>query len=165
MKKSFFACLFALIIAVLGLTACESEASHVSFNISKEADNFNVTRRLTVINSRSDKRILQMVGKMSIEDVTDGIAVLIELDRDKHIYQKHYIYLNDWTMYTVEDVSGVGVSRYAYEMEFMPQSIVPVKITANELKEDAREWAVYDTEEEKRRGESNGTSWRTRSGI
>lgn len=147
LAKIVCACLALFVMSVAMLTGCDSEASHVSYNISKEADNFNVTRRLTVINSRSDKCILQMVGKMSIEDVTDGIAVLIELDRDKHIYQKHYIYLNDWTMYTVEDVSGVGVSRYAYEMEFMPQSIVPVKITANELKEDAREWAVYDTEE------------------
>ena len=39
-------------------------------------------------------------------------------------------------MYTVEDVSGVGVSKYAYEMEFMPQSVIPVRVTADELKQD-----------------------------
>ena len=39
-------------------------------------------------------------------------------------------------MYTVEDVSGVNVSRYAYEIEFMPQMIVPIKVTAEELKQD-----------------------------
>jgi len=150
MKKKIFAWFItvaAIAVIVLSLSGC-TEADKVSMNVSKEADNFNVTRRLTVINSRSDKCILQMTGKMSIEDVTDGIAVLVELDRDEGKYQKHYIYLNDWTMYTVEDVSGVGVSRYAYEMEFMPQSIVPVRITANELKEDAREWVAYDLDEE-----------------
>lgn len=155
MKKKIFAWFItvaAIAVIILSLSGC-TEADKVSMNVSKEADNFNVTRRLTVINSRSDKCILQMTGKMSIEDVTDGIAVLVELDRDKGIYQKHYIYLNDWTMYTVEDVSGVGVSRYAYEIEFMPQSIAPVRITANELKEDVREWATYNLDEEEEEDE------------
>lgn len=148
MKKIFTFIITAVAIAVivLSLTGCR-EANRVSYNISKEADNFNVTRRLTVINSRSDKCVLQMTGKMSIEDVTDGIAVLVELDREKGIYQKHYIYLNEWTMYTVEDVSGVGVSKYAYELEFMPQTLVPVRLTANEIKQDLGEFAKDLVEE------------------
>lgn len=128
-----------LIISVVlacALCACGSQAGIVSRNVSKEADNFNVTRRLTVINSRSDKVVLSMVGKISIEDVTDGIAVLVEIDHAKKIYQKHYVYLNEWTMYTVEDVSGVEVSPYIYEMEFMPEQIVPVKITAHEMAQE-----------------------------
>lgn len=129
------------IAIVVALSGCEQrEATVVSRNVSKQADNFNVTRRLTVINTRSDKCILQMTGKMSIEDQKDGIAVLVEVDREKNIYQKHYIYMNKNTMYTVEDVSGVSVSRYAYEMEFMPQTLIPVKITADELKQDIGEW-------------------------
>lgn len=127
--------LAVLLITLLTLTGCR-EATRVSWNVSKEADNFNVVRRVTVINTRTDKCILQMVGKISIEDVTDGIAVLVEINKEKGIYQKHYIYLNDWTMYTVEDVSGVSVSPYAYEIEFMPQTLSPVKLTANELVED-----------------------------
>lgn len=140
----------ALVVAVsVSLSGCdEREAQIVSRNVSKQADNFNVTRRLTVINTRSDKCILQMTGKMSIEDQADGIAVLVEVDREKNIYQKHYIYMNKNTMYTVEDVSGVSVSRYAYEMEFMPQTLIPVKITADELKQDISEWADREAEDE-----------------
>ena len=126
----------AALMAVVLLTGCNSEAYKVSHNVSKEADNFNVTRRVTVINTRTDKVLLQMTGKISIQDVSNGMAIIVEIDRDRGIYQKHYVYLNENTMYTVEDVTGVSVSRYAYEMEFMPQSIVPVKITANELKQD-----------------------------
>lgn len=136
MRKLFR--ILAVAIAVMVLAGCR-EATRVSYNVSKQADNFNVVRRLTVINTRSDKCILQMVGKMSIEDQRDGIAVLIEIDREKGIYQKHYIYMNEWTMYTVEDVSGVNVSRYAYEMEFMPQSLIPVKITTTEQDQDKQD--------------------------
>lgn len=143
--------LIVLAIMAAGLTACR-EADRVSYNVSKEADNFNVVRRLTVINTRTDKCILQMTGKMSLKEDTDGIAVLVELDRDKGIYQKHFIWMNDWTMYTCEDISGTNISKYAYEMEFMPQAIVPVKITANELKQDAESYGSpiedFDTETE-----------------
>ena len=137
MKKIIIIC--ALLIALL-LSGCR-ESTRVSYNVSKEADNFNVVRRLTVINTRSDKCVLQMTGRISIKEVSGGIAVLVELDRDKSIYQKHYIWMNEWTMYTLEDLNGVGVDKYAYELEFMPKMLMPVKITANEIKENGDAFA------------------------
>lgn len=127
-----------VLLAIFAVTAsgCR-ESNRVSYNISKQADNFNVTRRLTVFNMRTDKCIMQMTGKMSIQNEGDNeISVIVEVDRKKNIYQKHLIYLNEWTMYTVEDVTGAEVSRYAYEVEFMPQSLKPIRITADELGED-----------------------------
>lgn len=143
MKKKITVIVAMMLVAMLFGGCVESEATRVSYNVSKQADNFNVVRRLTVINTRTDKCILQMTGKISIEDVTDGIAVLVEVDRSKGIYQKHYVYLNENTMYTVEDVTGVSVSRYAYEMEFMPQTLAPVKITTDELSQDIAD--VYES--------------------
>ena len=143
MKKNKLVAMIMTASLAFALTGCR-EASRVSYNISKEADSFNVVRRLTVINTRSDKCILQMTGKMSIQDVENGIAVIVELDRANNIYQKHYVYLNKNTMYTVEDVSGVGVSRYAYELEFMPQMLAPVKITGHEAVQDVAEWESED---------------------
>lgn len=140
--KKLVAIIVALVIlgvVAVSMTGCVDQATIVSQNVSKEADNFNVTRRLTVINTRTDKCLLQMTGKISIEDVTDGIAVLVEVDRAKGIYQKHWVYLNENTMYTVEDLNGVSVSKYAYELEFMPQQLVPVRITANELSQDVEQ--------------------------
>lgn len=140
--KKFLVTIAVIIACSTVITGCR-EAERVSYNVSKQADNFNVVRRLTVINTRSDKCILQMTGKMSIQDVTNGIAVIVELDRKKGLYQKHYVYLNDQTMYTVEDVSGTRASRYAYELEFMPQTLVPVRITADEIVQDADDFISY----------------------
>jgi hypothetical protein len=139
MMKKLFAMVAVVMMLMVSMTGCVDEATVVSRNVSKEADNFNVVRRLTVINTRTDKCLLQMTGKISIEDVTDGIAVLVEVDRDKGIYQKHWVYLNENTMYTVEDLNGVSVSKYAYELEFMPQELVPVRITTNELSQDVEQ--------------------------
>lgn len=139
--------IFLIFILVFMLCGCR-ESNRVSRNISKEADNFNVTRRLTVFNMRTDKCIMQMSGKFSIQNEGNNeIAIIVELDRKKGIYQKHFIYLNEWTAYTVEDLNGTAVSRYAYELEFMPQMLVPVKITANEIAEDTYSYMEEETED------------------
>lgn len=135
MKKRVFS-LLVVFMLILTITGCR-QSDYVSRNISKNADNFNVTRRLTVMNMRTDKILLCMIGKMSIQNEGNNeLAVLVEIDHNKSLYQKHLIYLNEWTMYTVEDISGVEVSRYDYEIEFMPASIIPIKVTADELKEE-----------------------------
>lgn len=142
-----FILVFAVIVAI-ALSGCGvRESDRVSYNISKQADNFNVTRRLTVFNMRTDKCIMQMTGKMSIQNEGNNeISVIVEVDRKRNIYQKHLIYLNEWTMYTVEDVSGANVSKYAYEVEFMPQTLRPIRITADELDQDIEQ--IYNNDEE-----------------
>lgn len=64
--KKFFAIIVMLVVlgvVAVSMTGCGNEATVVSRNVSKEADNFNVMRRLTVINTRTDKCLLQMTGK------------------------------------------------------------------------------------------------------
>ena len=36
-------------------------------------------------------------------------------------YKKHYVYLNEYTMYVVEDLSGSDVTPYHYEINVLPQ--------------------------------------------
>lgn len=145
MKRNFSIILFIIITVII--TGCGiRQSERVSYNISKQADNFNVTRRLTVFNMRTDKCIMQMTGKMSIENEGNNeISVIVEVNRKRNIYQKHLIYLNEWTMYTVEDVTGAQVSRYAYEVEFMPAALKPIRITTDELGEDIEQ--IYNEDE------------------
>ena len=135
MKK--LALVLALILCLTCLSGClfERESTIVSRNVSKEADNFNVTRRLTVFNIRTDTVLMQMTGNFALQNnSTKELCVIVEIE--KGVYQKHFVYLNDYTMYTVEDLNGTKVSPYRYELEFLPQKLVPVKITMNEVAED-----------------------------
>ena len=134
MKRSRFFVFFVAIVLMVMLAGC-NEAERVSHNVGKEADNFNVTRRITVFNIRTDTVLMQMTGKMSLQNNSSNeLVVLVEVE--KGVYQKHFIYLNEYTMYTVEDLNGTAVSPYSYELEFLPQTLLPVKITANEIAED-----------------------------
>lgn len=119
------------IIAALGLSGC-TERSQVSYNLSQDADNFNVRRRVTVINIRSDKVLLQMEGCLSIETDTETneLSVIAELPNGK--YQKHFIYLNEWTMYTVEQIDSTKTDKFNYEFNFLPQELPGVKVTSKE---------------------------------
>lgn len=122
------------ILIMVSLCGCR-EASIVSHNVSKEADNFNVMRRITVFNIRTDTVLMQMTGYFALQNnSTKELVVIAEVE--KGVYQKHFIYLNDYTMYTVEDLNGAKVSAYSYELEFLPTVLKPVKITANEIIED-----------------------------
>lgn len=117
-KKKVVELMGAMLLAFLAL-GC-TEADQVSRNISKEADNFNVTRKLTVLNARTDTVLLELTGTFALGNSSaNELEVIIETDEGK--YQKDYVYLNEYTMYVVEDISGTSVDKYHYEINFLPE--------------------------------------------
>lgn len=117
--KKFLAMLLALLMVMVCLTGC-TESEQVNYNISKEADNFNVTRRLTVINARTDTVLLEMIGTFALKNNSSSeLEVICEVADGT--YQKHFVYLNEYTLYVVEDISGASVDKYHYEINFLPE--------------------------------------------
>lgn len=130
MKKK--ACIIALLLScTLLLSACGvSQSYRVSQNISKEANNFNVVRRIAVLNARSDKPLFELVGTFSLSNNSSN-ELVITCQTGENEYKKHYVYLNDWTMYVVEDISGSDVSPYKYEINYLPEAIWPFTVTSS----------------------------------
>lgn len=129
--KRILAVGFMMFAGVLVLAGCR-ESERVSYNVSKEADNFNVRRRVTVINTRTDKIEFKVEGLLSV-DTSDEKKLTIIAETSKGKYKKHFVNLTGNNMYVVEDISkGKDVSKYKYEVEYMPESIVPVTVTNNE---------------------------------
>lgn len=129
MKKLKKAGLVALITIFCGTSVGCTESERVSYNISQEADNFNVIRRLTVLNARSDKPMFELMAAFSltVDNKDKQLEITCEVGEGK--YKKHFIGLNEYTMYVVEDVSEADVDKYRYEVNFLPESIVPVTFT------------------------------------
>lgn len=115
------------LVVVVGLAGCR-QSDKISYNVSKEADNFNVIRRVTVINTRTDKIEFEVIGKISV-DSSDESKLIILAETDKNVYKKHLVNLTEWNMYIVEDLEGAAVNQYKYEVNYMPESIVPFTIT------------------------------------
>lgn len=126
MKKRIALALVLIVMAAM-LAGC-NQAARVSHNLSKEANQFNVTRRLAVINARTDKPLFEMVGNFSISN-SEHSELEITVQTGPNEYKKHFVYLNEWTLYVVEDVSGATVDPYHYEINFLPEMIVPISFT------------------------------------
>lgn len=129
MKKVFVLILLVVLMTSL-LTGCwwERESDKVSYNLSKEADNFNVVRQLTVINCIGGDVLFQMTGKMSITaDVKDNQLEVVVEDENGD-YQKHFVGLSDNVTYVVEQKNYKDVSKYQYTLNFNPNMWVPVDV-------------------------------------
>lgn len=120
--------IFIALMSFLMLTGCESEAEKVSYNLSQQADNFNVVRQLTVINCIEGDVLFQMTGKMSITaDTADNQLEVIVEDEDGS-YKKHFIGLSDNVTYVLEDLGENNVSRYKYTLNYNPKMWIPVEV-------------------------------------
>ena len=127
MKKKILGVVLATTM-VFGLVGC-SQAERVEYNLTKEADNFNIVRELTVINCIEGDVLFQMSGKMSITaDTADNqLEVIVE---DNGTYVKHFIGLSDNVTYVIEDLNlgDNAVSKYQYTLNFNPNMWIPVEV-------------------------------------
>lgn len=118
-----------LLVCMLGATlllgAC-SKADRISYNVSREADDINIVRKITVINAIKGEVLYQVTGKMSITADTDDNQLEIIAEDDKGGYKKHFIGLSDNVTYIVEDITGKDVSDTKYTLIFNPDMVIPI---------------------------------------
>ena len=127
MKKIItIAILVCLVMALL--TGC-TEADRVNENMRVQADNFNITRQITVFNTRTDTVLFQMTGLMSIQNSSYNELTVI-CEQGQNNYKKHFIYLGNDITYVVEDVTGAYADKYHYELNILPEMLIPVTVTS-----------------------------------
>lgn len=121
MKKKL-SLVIVMALLCMALTGCETEASRVSYNLSQEADNFNIVRELTVINCMSNDVLFQMSGRMSITADTADHQLEVIVENNDGSYSKHFIGLSDNVSYVVEDLhlGANEVNKYQYTLNFNP---------------------------------------------
>lgn len=129
MKKKILAVLLVGGMMTTMLTGCQTEAQRVSYNLSQQADNFNIVRQLTVINCIEGDVLFQMTGRMSITaDTADNqLEIIVE---DGGTYVKHFVGLSDNVTYVVEDLNlgANAVQKYKYTLNFNPNMWIPVNV-------------------------------------
>lgn len=108
--------LAALVVAATTFTGC-TEASKVNHNISRQAEYFECQRRITVYNARTDNIILEMEGCMNISNNENG-ELVVTVKTGANTYKKNYVYLNEYTLYVVEDITGTLTNPYDYKIYF-----------------------------------------------
>lgn len=130
MKKRIVGIIALATLTIGTLSGCSTQADKVEYNLTQEADNFNIVRQLTVINCLQGDVLFQMTGRMSITaDVEDDQLEIIVENEDGN-YTKHFVGLSDNVTYTIEDLNlgKNDVKKYKYTLNFNPNMWLPYDV-------------------------------------
>lgn len=119
--------LIILLFATFGflfLTGC-TDADVASHNLSTDADNFKVLRKVTFINTVSDEVLYTVEGNFSINaDMGDNqLEIVAQTGKDE--FQKHFLGLSPTTVYIVEQLEWQEVDKYRFKINIKPSSLIP----------------------------------------
>jgi hypothetical protein len=104
------------------LSGCETDATVASRNISLDAGNFAIQRRIVFYNGITGDYILVMEGRCQVEH-EEKLAVTCKTGPKQ--YKKHYLGLSDNVTYFSEQLNSVPTSVFRTKVLFKPESILP----------------------------------------
>lgn len=116
----------ALALALGGggaLAGCSNEADTVNENLSKDADNFQVLRRVVFYNAIKGEYIMTVEGYCSV-DPGDGVRMGVTCKVGDQ-YKRNAMGKSDNVMWMYEQLGTSGVSKDHYKVIFRPQTIIP----------------------------------------
>ena len=120
--------LIVLLTALL-LTSCDlfqsTDADVAAHNISKDADNFKINRRVVFYNGITDSYMLTIEGRLSIHYDSSDKQLEVTVKTGPGQFKKHYLGISDNVTYFVEQLDASETSVYHYKVIFKPQSIIP----------------------------------------
>lgn len=120
----------ALLLAgagLLGLTACTSDADNASRNLGTAAEQFEVNRRITVINGFTGDVTLEVEGRCSIETADSALAGAVEMTCKigPDQYVKHFALAGDNGQVISQQLDTTDVSVYHHRVLIKPENILP----------------------------------------
>lgn len=121
--KKFFSLVLCGLVVGLSVSGCQTDAQVASYNLSKDADMFQISRRVVFFNGITDTYMLTIEGLCSIEDQSGQLEVTCKTGPG--VYKKHFLGLSDNVTYFVEQLEAKDVSTYHYKVIFKPQTIIP----------------------------------------
>lgn len=120
-KKILLVALVA--VSTLFISSCSTDSEVASYNVSQDAHQFKVFRRVVFYNGITDAYILTIEGYCSVTNEDGRLAVIVKTENGT--YLKHYLGLSDNVTYFCEQLEPSAVSKSQYRVLFKPLSIVP----------------------------------------
>ena len=119
MKKLLLA-----LACVSALAAC-SDADVASANLSKAADQFEVTRRIVFYNGITGEYMLTMEGLCSLGNNDKPRELSVTCKTGPNAYKKSFLGLSNNVTYFAEQIDAYPASVYHYKVIFKPSAIIP----------------------------------------
>ena len=115
--KTLFIGLLAF-TTLLFAAGCE-KSDVVNYNLNRQANAFEIYRKFSLVNLRSDKVLMEIIGFLSISNSTEDNAeselqITIKIGPDS--YKRHYCYIGAQTCYLVEQIENSHTDPYHWEI-------------------------------------------------
>lgn len=107
------------------IAACDNDAQVVSENLSKDADNFKINRRIVFYNGYTNTYMLEIDGLCSIGSGKETNSVTVTCKDGNNGYKKHFLGLSRDVTFFVEQLDNASVSASRYKVIFKPSTIIP----------------------------------------
>jgi hypothetical protein len=124
--KKVICVILLVVMTIFALAGC-TDAKRVNHNISKQAEHFECERRITVYNARTDTIILYAEGYMNIDN-NDAGELVVTVKTGPNTYKVNYIYINEYTLYVVEDITGTHTDPYHYKLYFHTEILPDIEV-------------------------------------
>lgn len=112
-----------ILVTVLLLSACSSDADVASRNLSKSSEQFEVLRKVTLYNVIQDVGMISVEGRCSVEFFAAHSEVTCKDDNGQFV--KHMMEKSDNTTMLVEQLASADVSTYQYRVLVKPSVLIP----------------------------------------
>jgi hypothetical protein len=113
------------IIMLTAASSCEPAADVASRNLSTAADNFEVPRRISVVNGITDNISMVMEGYCSLGNNDQPGRVSITCKTGRNQYVKNFLDKSDNVYILTEQLGSVNASEFHYRTVFRPQALIP----------------------------------------
>lgn len=126
MKKAtkIIAAIAGLVMLGGALTACTEPASDtVSRNLSTEADNFEVQRKIVILGGINGNVIGYAEGRCSVE--RGDRSIVLTCKHSAEDYRKHIFMVGDQDSVAVTQEEPIDVSEYHTKIVLRPQTLLP----------------------------------------
>lgn len=117
--------LIAAVIPLVLFVGCSSDADVASKNLSKDADQFKIERRVVFFNGITDTYLLTIEGRCSLGNADSAGQLSVTCKTGPDEYKKHFLGLSDNVTYLVEQTKPAKADVYHYKVIFKPESLVP----------------------------------------
>lgn len=107
------------------LAGCTTESDVASQNLSEDADNFKVQRKITLINTVTDEILYTVEGNMSVYADTSDNQLEVTARIGENEYKKDILGLSPTTVYIVEQVEWQETNKYRYKVTIKPSTLIP----------------------------------------
>lgn len=119
-----------LVGLALALAGC-SEYETSSQNLTKAADNYEIDRRITVINGITDEVLFLVTGRcaLSVDEMAAQpqleVTCKVDAGDGDNSYKRHIFGLSDNVSYVAEQVEPVEADPFRYRFFIRPESAIP----------------------------------------